>query len=305
MQEIESLIDHTDRLFSQLLVKPGEHAVGEIESTVQALFKHARQSPDAMIGIVHLRTDIKYSVLRAIQNTLFSLLISDKLEWFDEPRTFSLCCAALTEQISLYPLRETLNEQSEGLSPWQYEMIQTYPQRAVKTLLSIGVSDQRWLHTVGALGDDTHTAEELSTEIAVLRVVNHYGAMISQRGTRKPVSKEKAIRSLSSEYTFKEEQVIAETLLYQIGFYPPGSTVQLRNGEIAVVTHTQSREQSLRLSSICDENGVPFQRPQPRNTNDPPYQVEHSIYLDWAQHINTELLWGDSDAEQPMLITNR
>ncbi len=297
-QEIEQLIYRIDHLFGLLILGPNNHTdlVSEIGLLVEALIQQTHTNPDAMLGIVHLRTDFKYSVIRAIQNTLFALLVSERMEWFDPSRTHSLCCAALTEQISLYPIRDTLSEQAGGITPWQMQIIEQYPQKAVRLLLSIGVTDPRWIHAVGAQGEIAPPATEVSTEITILSIVNRYGALISSRGERPPSPREEIEENLLQHYPTELEQKIISILLERVGPYPPGTAVELTNGEIAIVTRHTPKHAHPQVSTICDAEGVQLKRPQPRDSNDPQYGILRAIQPDWMQHLNAALLWGEEES---------
>ncbi|MBT3309201.1 MAG: hypothetical protein HOL04_10780 [Gammaproteobacteria bacterium] len=290
-QEVTTLAYQIERLFNQLMISPNTLTAEKIQSVTQSLIEQTRAHPNAIIGTVHLRTDIKYSVIRAIQNTIFALLVSDQMEWFDEARTLSLCCAALTEHISLYPIRDQLNHQQEGLSPWQCKIIKSYPQKAIRILISIGVNDQRWLHTIG--GDSSK--EEASCETSILTVVNRYGAMISERGKRKPMGGQEATQTLLSEPSPPPLEVkIGAMLVNILGIYPPGTAVQLHNGETAIVTCKKTIGEPTAVMSVCDVNGKQLKTPIFRDIRQPDYHIEHSITLDWTRHLNIDLFWNSS-----------
>ncbi len=129
-------------------------------------------------------------------------------------------------------------------------------------------------------------------------MVNRYGAMITERGPRKPMPVEQAIQMLLKDSSSEKEREIMTTLLYCVGFYPPGSAVLLENGETAIVTHRATADHPLQLASICDANGERFERPQPRDTHIEENQINHSLYLDWVQHLNCEMLWSGEDSAQ-------
>lgn len=295
-REIAALSYRIEQLFNQLMISPSQLKVEMVESVVLELMAHTRNDPDAMIGITQLRTDIKYSITRAIQNTVFSLLVSDTIEWFDETRKRSLCCAALTEQISLYPVRDRLNSQKKGLSPWQCQLIERYPQRAVKILIALGVTDQRWLHTVGGHLSEAQEEGESSCEIAILSIVSRYGAMISRRGPRPPRSgKEAAVALLADRLTEREREIAVE-LTQRIGAYPPGTIVELDSGEVAVVTHHSAKEGVIKVASICDQQGERLNSPTLRELHDSSAQIKQPLHLDWGRHLNVELLWNNRTA---------
>jgi hypothetical protein len=117
-QQIDSLVHQIDDSFTRFMVH-GTDISRKLIILADDLEFHTRHNPDAMIGIIHLRNDIKYSVIRAIQNTVLATLLAIKLDWSSE-RITSLARAALSENIGLYPLQDDLCKQESELEPWQF-----------------------------------------------------------------------------------------------------------------------------------------------------------------------------------------
>ena len=187
-RKIESLVQRIDDAFTRYMVH-GVDISRDLIILSSDLEFYTRHHPDALIGIVHLHTDIKYSVIRAIQNTVLSILISIRLKW-EADRITSLARAALSENIGLYPLQDELCKQESELEPWQRKMIQQHPKNAIKILIGMGIRDQVWLRTVGFHHERMDgsgymnglVGETIPEEARILAITDRYGAMITPRG---------------------------------------------------------------------------------------------------------------------------
>ncbi len=304
-QQIESLVYRIDNCFSNY-IKNGWNLVREIQKIAHEILLHVKKDPDALIGIVHLRTDIKYSVLRAIQNTIFSALVANKLEWDEctnerNDRLHALACAALTENIALYPLQDELNLQRHDLENWQTEIIRKHPKKAVRILIGMGVRDRIWLNTVGFHHERLDGSgymnglegDEIPLEAKILAISDRYGALITQRGSRRPGTPEQVIDTFLGTGRSEYEHELAQHLIQEIGVYPPGIAVRLQNGETGIVTKRQRRRTAPEVAAVCTPFGDRFDTPQKRDTRITSYQIVETLSLDWTRDLNIDVLWGE------------
>lgn len=79
-QQIESLVYRIDYAFNRFVVN-GDNIYHELVKLADDLTFYTRHNPDALIGIIHLHSHLKYSVIRAIQNTVLSVLLAIRLGW--------------------------------------------------------------------------------------------------------------------------------------------------------------------------------------------------------------------------------
>jgi len=302
-EQIESLVYRVDIAFNNFILN-GWNLMQETQAIALELIHHLNQDPDAMIGIAHLRSDLKYSVIRPIQNAIFSVLIAQRLQWKEE-RIVSLACAALTENIGLYPLQDDLCKQSAGLLEWQQEMVRLHPKQSAKMLITMGVKDRIWLNTIGFHHEKVDGSGYLNglqggkipSEARILSIADRYGAMISYRGARKPGTPKKIMRAfITSEHEAYDHE-LSRHLIAEIGVYPPGATVTLDNGEVAIVIKRQSDRTHPLIYAVADPDGERFDSPQPRDTRIPAYRIKEVVFLEWIRELNVDLLWGSADEQ--------
>lgn len=299
-QQIESLVYRVDEVFTRYITD-GEDISKEIIRLADDLEFQTRQNPDALIGIIHLRTDIKYSIIRAIQNTVLAVLMATKLQW-EQQRISSLSRAALSENIGLYPLQDELCKQDDELEEWQQQLIREHPKKAVKVLIDMGIRDREWLKTVGYHHERMDgsgymnglSGDSIPEEARILAIVDRYGAMITRRGNRESSTPQEVLMAFIQPFdpTFNEyDQELSRLLLQEIGLYPPGTIVALNNGETAIVTQRTSDSVAPKVLSICDLHGETMDCPKHRDTRIRTYKIIKAVDLDWSRNLNVDMVW--------------
>ena len=304
-QRIDSLVHKIDDTFTRYMTH-GINISRKLITLADDLEFYTRHNPDALIGIIHLRTDVKYSVIRAIQNTVLSVLMASKLGW-EAKRITSMARAALSENIGLYPLQDELCKQNHELEEWQTTLIREHPKKAVKVLIGMGVRDRDWLSTVGYHHERMDgsgymngiSGDAIPEEARILAIVDRYGAMITQRGERQASTPQEVLLAFiqPTDDTFnKYDQELSRLLIKEIGLYPPGTTVVLNNDETAIVSKRSEDPVSPEVISICDAYGDTMECPKHRDSRIRTYKIRKAVELDWSRHLNVDLIW-DSGTE--------
>lgn len=146
--------------------------------------------------------------------------------------------AALTMNISILDLQDTLSRQAGPLSEDQRTQIENHPLKSRALLESSGVSDPVWLdavaqHHENEAGQGYPCGISTPTPLAqLLRWSEIYTAMLSARAYRRPLAPDVAARRI---YQMGPSNTYCAALIKAFGLYPPGCRVRLVSGEQAVV----------------------------------------------------------------------
>ena len=70
---------------------------------------------------------------------------------------------------------------------------------------------------------------------------------------------------------------IASAMAQAVGFYPPGSYVQLLNGETAVSVQRGERANTPWVVSILDKDGLPVGRYAAKDTRSVPFSIQRPV----------------------------
>jgi hypothetical protein len=177
-------------------------------------------------------------------HSIFAAVVSDLcatwLEWPTHEST-SLFNAAVTMNISMAGLQNQLAQQDRPPTQQQRRVIDEHPAAGAALLEAAGVSDKLWLeivrgHHTPVPASESRLAPVPAQRLAqLLRRADIFTAKLSKRRSREGRSGAIAARDACLDATGQLDEIGA-TMLRVLGLYPPGSCVQIANGELAIVT---------------------------------------------------------------------
>jgi hypothetical protein len=134
----------------------------------------------------------------------------------------------------------------------------------------------RWHHSYE---QDHLPFEELTPHHKLARLlmrVDVFTARLSRRGSRSPLSPLQAAKRacMGPSGTLDE---IGSALLKSVGLYPPGTFVELANGEFGVVVARGVRADMPRIASLRSADGSVFMDPIVRDAFKNIYRVARSV----------------------------
>lgn len=236
------------------------------------------RDPDVALFTAVRRDDRRfalYAITHSLHVAALCLMAARGLGW-DAARVRSTVLAALTMNVSTIELQAVLAEQEDPPTARQREQIQSHPARSAQMLRDSGVTDPVWLATV----EDHHEAPggggyprglaELPDAARLLRAADIYMAKISPRAKRASMQPQVAAREL---YQQEQGSPVGPALLRAIGVYPPGDVVQLKTGELAVVTRRAAKGPSPLVATLSNRAGVPVLQTVPRNSAEPEFGI--------------------------------
>ena len=222
----------------------------------------------------------RYSTTHALLVAVVCDLTARQLNlWSDETRE-SLCCAALTMNMSMMQLQDQLAAQDHPPQPDQRELIKEHPESTAELLRVAGVQDETWLQAVamhhstepGPLGQ-----RPLGEQFArLIQRADVFTARLSARVTRRAMSATAAAQAVYNDETAKPDEA-GGAILKALGLYPPGCFVRLKNGEVAVVLARGSRANEPIVASIVSRDGLPLGTPTLRDTHIPLFNTAGGV----------------------------
>ena len=296
---VEDLINRLDIAYNNFVTN-GYNLINDIMRIAVEIVRHLDEEPDTFIGVVHIRSDLKYSVIRTLQNTVFSVLTAQSLKW-DKKRVVKMACASLTANLGMYPLQDDLAKKDGPLEEWQRKMVRKHPAQSIKMLVSMGVKDKEWLYAVGHHHERMDgsgypnglVGEKIKEEARIFAIVDRYGSAISPRGSRKASNPQDIMRIILGGEKHLYDQTLVRHFIAEIGVYPPGVTVLLRNGDVGVVTQRRLKRTRPIVSAVWDSYNQPYAWPVERDTVFPQFAVVEHITHDDAPRLNADIFWGN------------
>jgi hypothetical protein len=99
----------------------------------------------------------------------------------------------------------------------------------------------------------------------ILQVVDRYAAMISPRQSRQGRSAAESAQSIVHGDT-EQHSAVGQALVRIVGLCPPGTFVQLDDGQMAVVTRRSTQPNQPDVAVVIDQTGKLLRRPSLRHT---------------------------------------
>lgn len=219
-----------------------------------------------------------YCATHALLSGVVSTLTAAKLALPMSSRML-LMRSALVMNIGMARPQDHLARQLKAPSPAQRELITAHPPTSVDILRGFGVQDDEWLDAVhwhhapqGVVGDG-----DQQVTVQLLHLADILVAKMAPRLSRPAISAFGAAKSLVLEANgqTRQQRVAMASVL---GFYPPGTYVQLANGEVAVVVARGEKATTPHVASLINAKGMPLSAYVYRDTR----QMDHSVRMPLA-----------------------
>lgn len=194
----------------------------------------------------------------------------------------SLGCAALSMNVSMAALQDHLAASDVTPTPAMREQIRQHAAQGAQLLGAAGLDDCLWIETVRLhhdSGDGQMPLAELPQQRQLARLLRRadiFTAKISRRRTRAPMSPVQAAREacLGSDGVPDE---VGGALLRATGLYPPGSFVELANGERGIVVARGRRANLPWVASLVAPSGMALGEPALRDTVEARFAVRAAV----------------------------
>jgi len=217
--------------------------------------------------------DLGYSATHALLTGLIGVLTAEKLG-LARHHWPTLMRAAMLMNIGMARLQDSLTRQRQQPDAGQREQINTHAQLGADILRALDEPDPgvialvQWHHSA----DPAELEGPLRTLLQILHVADQLIAKMAPRKVRAallPLAATQSMVMQSTDTTAGLRRAMAAAL----GFYPPGSYVQLANGETAVVIARGAHANAPHVASIIGASGMPLNKYSYRDTSISTYAV--------------------------------
>ena len=204
-----------------------ERLISKVESLT-------RQWPDPMLAAAHRpHANLPYSTHHPLDQALVVGVVGHE-QGFDAPHRRAMIGAAFLADVALYPIRDTLHEAAAPLTDAGRERLAHHPRQSRAIAAHAGVTDPLLLYLVEHHHDRSAADADLPAEQEILAFADAYTAMLHPRGDRAGRDACTCFRVSLAQDGHPPERVRA--IVATLGFYPPGSSVELTDGRFGVVT---------------------------------------------------------------------
>jgi len=242
-----------------------------------------RQVDTSLYHLIHAAgsTIEKYSSHHSLLVMLVCEQAAKVLGW--EPEAVrSLGCAALSMNVAMAALQDHLAASDTPITAAMRQQIHDHAEKGAQLLREAGLDDELWLEAVRLhhhSGDGQTALAELPQERQLARLLRRadiFTAKISRRRTRAPMSPVQAAREACLGAGGVPDE-IGGALLRATGLYPPGSFVELANGERGIVVARGRRANLPWVASLVAPTGMALGEPALRDTIESRFAVRSAV----------------------------
>lgn len=242
LRQLRTVIQVTESALKTLAAgKPGD-AVGNVAKVSRVLATIASKTPEVILGPLVLDEAGRYTTVHPVMVCGIVRLLCSRME-VDSQQSHLLGCAALTANIGMLEIQDTLAEQETALTQEQKEQVLAHPRASVALLKQAGVTDATWLRAVlqhherrdGSGYPDQLAGDDITLGARMIGLADVYAAMILPRRYRSGLQAHTAVREIFRERGANIDPLMVEAMIRDLGIFPPGTFVELANGDQGVV----------------------------------------------------------------------
>ncbi|WP_114418631.1 HD-GYP domain-containing protein [Marinospirillum perlucidum] len=297
--ELESLYEELRLAFDEV----EKHTSGKgferrIRDICETLMFLANKQPDALLGAAHWPREIPSWLDHPMRCAVILAVVARPLQASKEKLTSALA-ATLTANLGMLQLQEKLNKQQTPLTEEQKEAIHNHPERSLLLLELMGVEDSIWLRAVaqhherldGSGYPEGLKGKAITNTARLVALADSYAALTAPREYRPLLTPRQAMKQMLGEDSQLLDARLGKVFLSQLGIYPPGTPVQLKNGDQAVVVEKGSAIHAPICAGIRAATGQIYMHPPRRDTSDPELMIKKILSKDILKPLQPFLFW--------------
>ncbi|MEW9571126.1 HD-GYP domain-containing protein [Rhodanobacter sp. Si-c] len=278
---------------------------GTLAGIAEHVCEACRVNPDVALASMLLCTAGPYSSRHAVNAAIACQLAGAALA-FDAGELAGIVSAALTMNIGMFDLHDTLVACEGPLSDAQHAAVRAHCQLGVSHLRGHGVTSTTWLDAVhdhheridGSGYPCGKRGAEIGQAARLLALADVYCARVSARDCRPPLQPTQALRWLFLNEGAALDEHLAQVFIKTLGIYPPGSGVRLRNGSIAVVVQRRPVGHQPIVASLTTHDGLRLRSPIRRRGDVETHAIAEVVDLSTlGLKVSMEALWGSDAAD--------
>ncbi len=286
---------------------PGLSALSNPEAKIREIAEMVYQalelSPDVAIACIFLNQQPggPYNFRHNTDTAVVAALVAKSMG-MTKDEIITGIAAALTANLGMLDYQEHLDNKKGPLTDAERTHIRKHPEHSVEMLRNVGVSDEAWLSYVrnhhenedGSGYPAGKKGEEIPTFAKLIGLADRYTARVTSKDYRKPALASHALKSIFLSKDKEIDPALAPYFIKEIGLYPPGSFVQLKNYEVAVVIKRGETPNTPHVMLVLTAAGMPQSGRILRKTSSPEYAVREPVHKEIAgANLGMQRFWGD------------
>ncbi|MFM9913304.1 MAG: HD-GYP domain-containing protein [Methylophilaceae bacterium] len=207
--------------------------------------------------------------------------------------------AALTANLGMLDYQDHLDKKTGPLTQAEKDHLRTHPAHSVEMLKGFGVTDEAWLAAVlnhhenedGSGYPNGKKSDEIPVFAKLIGLADRYCARVTS--SRKLALPSAALKDIFLSKNKEIDSKLAPYFIKEIGLYPPGSFVKLKNYEIGVVYKNGVKPGCPDVFLALTAHGMPQNGRILRKTTSPEYAITESVHKEIAgSNLAMQRFWG-------------
>lgn len=254
----------------------------------------------ALASIIHNQDCAPYPVRHCVDTAIVALLVARRLK--KTPAIMeAIVAASLTMNVGMLKQQFIFQSKVGPLTDDDKSVIRNHPEEGARILREAGVTNNEWLAYVLSHHENEDGSGypfgkknmEISQNAKIISIADRYCARVSTRDYRKSFQADVAVKDLLAEDKRNINPILAACFTKELGVYPVGTVVRLKNGETAMVTGRGASAATPKVHALKGTSGQILANPLARDTGKPEFSLD-SVVNDEIDEIKFSMqqLWG-------------
>jgi len=246
------------------------------------------RNPDAMMFLTQMKEKSTQTSEHAFNVCVYSIILG-RIIGMNAKELEDLGTCGLLHDIGNIEIPDHLLQKTQSLTAEEFDVIKRHTRYGRDILMSArnifsGAVDVAYSHHECPDGSGYPrglTAEQLNQNSKIVAVVDRYGAIIRNTAYRSAHNHLDAVNMLNGlADTGKIDKKLTSAFISYLGFYPPGTIVELSSGEVAVVLRSNIKQRlKPQVLVVRDEWRIPVERlvdlaEKPTDAKGRPYKIK-------------------------------
>ena len=297
------LLNQSNRRLERLLqnLRNEHNAESELRDIARDVIHAVDLNPDIALACIFLcQIAGSYAVRHCIETAVVIVVIAHSLNK-SAAETVTVTAAALTMNVGMLRHNDTFQNKNTPLSSEEQAIVRSHPEESVDMLKYAGIQDDEWISCVLLHHENDEgsgypagvASPEVTQNAKLLSLADRYCAQVSARNYRRSILPNLALRNLIEDRQAPVDATLVQYFKRELGDFPPGSLVRLRNGEIGVVYRRVGGDGGLQVHCLRDPAGLVLSPAPLRSPADDACAIAEALSEDDAAlRFSMKQIWG-------------
>lgn len=216
----------------------------------EKLAENVGKSPQILLCLGKVKDSDEYTFVHSLNVALLSGYLASLVHPGDGELVRIMAFGGLLHDLGKAKIPQEILNKPAKLTSEEFEVMKTHSIQGMITAVGSGVSDQRVLSVVRGHheqwgGDgypDGLRANRIPLHARIAAVADVFDALTAKRVYKDPIRSREAVSLILESSGKAFDGAIVRALLVSVGLYPPGTTVELSDFSIGVVTGVRSKD---------------------------------------------------------------